>query len=145
MWILVVRKCVNAFYEAREFWNDINLDSSVFNRPRGRGVHRDPIIVGPIVIVNDVNLQISKRGSTLPLSLRRKNYSPQEATKNCIIFRFWVVTDPLNPLAARFVGTLSELSNKNGEQEKMKLCSDRGTDGKCMKNLAGRAEAKEST
>jgi hypothetical protein len=26
----------------------------------------------------------------------------------------------------------------------MKLCSDRGTDGKCLKNLAGSAEGKES-
>jgi len=69
------------------------------------------IIGGPIVIVNDVNLQISKQGSTMPLSVRRKKYSPQEATKICIIFRFWVITDPL---AARCVGNLSELCDKNG-------------------------------
>jgi len=84
--------------ERRKFETDISLDSSVFIRPWGGAeVHRDPVICEPIVIINDVNLQISKQGSTMPLSVKRKKYRPQEATKNCIIFRFWVSPTLLTP------------------------------------------------
>jgi hypothetical protein len=63
-----------------KFETDINF-VAYLSGPGGGGVHRDPIIGGSIVIVNDVNLQISKQGFIMPLSVRRKKYSPQEATK----------------------------------------------------------------
>jgi hypothetical protein len=74
------------FMKRGKFETDINLVAYLIGP--GEGMHRDPIIGGPIVIVKDVNLQISKQGSTLPLSVRRKKYSPQEATKNVLYLVF---------------------------------------------------------
>jgi hypothetical protein len=78
-------------------------------------VHRDPIIGTLIVIVNDLSADI-KTGFHSAAFRQKKEIKPTRNHKNCIIFRFWIVTDSLNPFASRFVGT--NLAIKMGDKRR---------------------------
>jgi hypothetical protein len=84
----------------------------------GGGGHRDPIVGGRIVIVNDVNLQISKQGSTMPLSVRRKNIAHKKPQKIVLYLDFGSSPTLLTPSPQNLLGPYLNLAIKMGNRRR---------------------------